>query len=231
MQGVGALLISLAAWLFFCGAQSYRPLALLRAVLANPSGASSLLTELSAYVKAQNVTGSGPAGGASGAGNAPFFGTGGIFGSGTVTGGGVGNFLSDPLGKPFTETQSFNSANGGHKGVDLAIAPGTPVLAAQSGTVVQAGIDGTYGNFVLIDNGNGYQTGYAHMESLNVAPGQHVSQGQQIALSGGVAGAPTAGDSTGPHLHFELRKNGVKIDPAPYLANYGAFHTGVYRIG
>lgn len=102
-----------------------------------------------------------------------------------------------------------------HYGIDLAGPSGTPIAAAAAGTVTAAGVLGTYGNWVLIDHGNGVQTGYAHSSTILVSVGQTVSAGETIALRG------TTGASTGPHLHFEVRVNGEKIDPAPFMAERG----------
>ena len=69
----------------------------------------------------------------------------------------------------------------------------------------------SYGNYVVVDHGNGLSTLYAHMSALTVSAGQSVSAGQQVGLVG------STGSSTGPHLHFEVRINGSNVDPAPYL--------------
>lgn len=108
---------------------------------------------------------------------------------------------------------------GYHGGIDIirggGSSAGTPVIASASGTVVTAYAGSTgYGNTVLIDHGNGYQTRYGHMlwGSITVYPGQYVYQGQQIGQIG------STGNSTGPHLHFEILKNGSKVNPLPYIA-------------
>lgn len=98
-----------------------------------------------------------------------------------------------------------------HPGFDLAAKTGTEVDAAADGTVVQAGPAGTYGNLVTIRHGNGVETRYAHLSATTVKAGDHVNSGEQIGNVG------TTGYSTGPHLHFEVRKDGQPIDPAPYL--------------
>lgn len=98
-----------------------------------------------------------------------------------------------------------------HRGVDLALAQGSPIYAADSGTVYFAGDGGGYGNLVKVDHGNGMQTYYAHCSSLLVTSGQKVSRGEKIALTG------STGNSTGPHLHFEVIINGKCIDPAGML--------------
>jgi murein DD-endopeptidase MepM/ murein hydrolase activator NlpD len=98
-----------------------------------------------------------------------------------------------------------------HEGIDIGCAYGTPNRAAASGTVIYAGWLGGYGNLVVVDHGNGLSTAYGHASSILVAVGQSVSQGQTVSLVG------STGDATGPHLHFEVRVNGVAVDPFPYL--------------
>ena len=98
-----------------------------------------------------------------------------------------------------------------HEGIDIGCAYGTPNRAAASGTVIYAGWLGGYGNLVVVDHGNGLSTAYAHASSILVSIGQSVSQGQTVSLVG------STGHSTGPHLHFEVRVNGVAVDPLPYL--------------
>jgi murein DD-endopeptidase MepM/ murein hydrolase activator NlpD len=98
-----------------------------------------------------------------------------------------------------------------HEGIDLAVASGTPVVAAAAGTVIVAGWMGGYGNLVVVDHGNGVSTAYGHNTSVTVGTGQSVAQGQLIAYSG------NTGHSTGPHVHFEVRINGSPVDPLGYL--------------
>ena len=101
---------------------------------------------------------------------------------------------------------------GYHPGVDIGGWTGAPVLAADSGYVVAAGWDNTgYGLSVVIDHSNGFQTLYAHMEDYYVSPGQNVAKGQQIGEIG------TSGNSTGPHLHFEIRHGTVQRNPYGFL--------------
>ena len=98
-----------------------------------------------------------------------------------------------------------------HKGIDIAAPRGTPVYAADGGTVTYAGWMGGYGYLVRINHGNGYETYYGHNSSLTVSVGQHVYKGQQIARVG------STGNSTGNHCHFEVRYNGVAKNPLNYL--------------
>ncbi|MET7622729.1 LysM peptidoglycan-binding domain-containing M23 family metallopeptidase [Streptomyces sp. NPDC005408] len=109
-------------------------------------------------------------------------------------------------------------ASGYHTGVDFAASSGTTVKAVGPGTVVSAGWGGAYGNEVVIQHSDGTYSQYAHLSSLAVSAGQSVSGGQQIGLSG------TTGNSTGPHLHFEIRTSpsyGSDIDPLAYLRQHG----------
>ncbi|MEO0374973.1 MAG: peptidoglycan DD-metalloendopeptidase family protein [Cyanobacteria bacterium P01_A01_bin.17] len=99
-----------------------------------------------------------------------------------------------------------------HSGMDIGAPTGTPIYAAEAGTVITAGWNGGYGNCVIISHGNGFTTLYGHASELYVVPGQSVQRGQPIAAIG------STGLSTGPHLHFEVRFNGEPTDPAPYLA-------------
>jgi len=98
-----------------------------------------------------------------------------------------------------------------HKGLDLEADYGTSVHATAAGTVASAGWDGGFGIKVDIDHGNGYHTWYAHLSRASVNPGQRVTKGQLIALSG------STGSSTGPHLHYQLMRDGQAIDPEPFL--------------
>ncbi|RZB16105.1 M23 family metallopeptidase [Streptomyces sp. F001] len=109
-------------------------------------------------------------------------------------------------------------SSGSHTGVDFHAASGTPVHAVGSGTVVEAGWGGAYGNQVVIKMNDGTYTQYGHLSSIAVSVGQTVTPGQQIALSG------ATGNVTGAHLHFEARTTaeyGSDIDPLAYLRSHG----------
>lgn len=115
-----------------------------------------------------------------------------------------------------TSTMGGRTSPGGigstnHKGIDIAAPKGTPVYAADGGTVTYAGWMSGYGYLVQINHGNGYVTYYGHNSSLLVSVGQHVYKGQQIARVG------STGNSTGNHCHFEIRYNGVAKNPLNYL--------------
>jgi len=121
---------------------------------------------------------------------------------------GEGNFMW-PTGGRITQRYSWY-----HPAVDIANASNPPVVAAATGTVILAGWNaGGYGNYVVIDHGNGYQTLYGHLlsNSITVKAGDRVNQGQKIGAMG------STGRSTGTHLHFEIKINGGKVDPLKML--------------
>lgn len=99
-----------------------------------------------------------------------------------------------------------------HHGIDYAVPSGTLVRSSRPGRVAKLGSLGVYGLTVIIDHGGGVQSLYAHNSRLLVKVGQYVEAGQGIAYSG------NTGRTTGPHLHFEIRVNGLTVDPSPYLA-------------
>ena len=125
--------------------------------------------------------------------------------------------LGVSLIKPITGTLSsrFGSRSSirssAHTGLDIAAPTGKSISAAASGKVTFAGWKGSYGNLVVITHSNGVQTYYGHCSKLYVSAGQSVSQGQSIAAVG------STGNSTGPHLHFEIRVNGVAYNPQNYV--------------
>jgi photosystem II stability/assembly factor-like uncharacterized protein len=102
----------------------------------------------------------------------------------------------------------------GHSGTDYSMVTGTPVLAVADGTVSHASRDGDFGETVDIDHGNGYTSRYSHLSQYQVSDGDTVSRGQVIALSG------NTGWSTAAHLHFEVKKNGLPLDPFGWQGDY-----------
>lgn len=111
-----------------------------------------------------------------------------------------------------TITSRFGRRSGGtHTGLDIANSTGTPIKAAATGTVIYAGYKGSYGRMIIIAHTNSIQTYYAHCSRLYVSAGQTVSQGEIIAAVG------STGNSTGPHLHLEVRVNGVAKNPQNYV--------------
>jgi len=122
----------------------------------------------------------------------------------------VGNFRWPARGRVIA---GFG-ANGGNEGINIALPEGTPVKAAEAGTVTYAGSEVKgYGNLVLIRHDNGYVSAYAHNASLNVKRGEQVKRGQVIATAG------QTGNVTSPQLHFEIRKGATPVDPIKHLAD------------
>lgn len=107
--------------------------------------------------------------------------------------------------------QPIAGASTNHKGMDFAAPTGTPIYAAASGTVTSASYSGNAGNMIVINHGNGLQTYYMHCNSMYVRAGQTVSKGQNIGAVG------STGNSSGPHLHFQVMQNGTPVNPRNYL--------------
>ncbi|MEX0167796.1 M23 family metallopeptidase [Streptomyces sp. LMG1-1-1.1] len=138
-------------------------------------------------------------------------------GSSTSASGWVTPVAGGGFSTPYHASGSMWSS-GYHTGVDFIASSGTTVRAVGAGTVVSAGWSGAYGNEVVIQHADGNYSQYAHLSSLSVSSGQTVTGGQQIGLSG------STGNSTGPHLHFEIRTTpnyGSDIDPLAYLRQHG----------
>lgn len=109
-------------------------------------------------------------------------------------------------------TQEATGGEGGpHPGIDIAVPQDSYIRTTAAGVVSAAGFDDVYGGFVLIRHAEGYETMYGHASQVFVAPGDTVEKNEVVALSG------STGRSTAPHLHFEIRKDGVAIDPLPLL--------------
>ena len=119
--------------------------------------------------------------------------------------------MRKPFDGNYSVTQRFGEKitdPAGHTGIDYALYLGTPVLAAADGTVTRvAHLQGSYGTHVMLSHEDGLETVYAHLSQTSVSLGTKVLAGQVIGLSG------NSGNSTGPHLHFEVRRNGKAIDP------------------
>ncbi|MGZ3505732.1 MAG: murein hydrolase activator EnvC family protein [Vulcanimicrobiaceae bacterium] len=129
---------------------------------------------------------------------------------------GAGQFLwpvSGPITSPYGWRPNPYGGGGGefHPGIDIGVPTGTTIEAAAGGRVIIAGWVSGYGNYVAIDHGGGISTGYGHMSQIFVGVGQEVQRGQAIGAAG------CTGRCTGPHVHFEVRRNGSPVDPNPYL--------------
>lgn len=117
--------------------------------------------------------------------------------------------VSGVISSRFGVNSSIRSSS--HTGLDIATSTGTPIKAAASGTVTFSGWKGSYGYLLVITHSNGVQTYYGHCSKLYFTAGQTVTQGETIAAVG------STGNSTGPHLHFEIRVNGIAYNPQNYL--------------
>jgi murein DD-endopeptidase MepM/ murein hydrolase activator NlpD len=128
---------------------------------------------------------------------------------------GTGHFVwpvKGPITSPFGwRINPVTHQHSGHTGIDIGVPYGTPIAAADGGTVIFAGWNVAYGNMTVIDHGGSFSTMYAHQSKQLVKVGDHVTQGQIIGYIG------TTGWSTGPHLHFEIRVNGIPVNPMKYL--------------
>lgn len=124
-----------------------------------------------------------------------------------------------PVAKNHCVTSEFNPARRNpvtgvvrpHNGIDLGDAQGTPILVVKDGTVTSARTNGGYGNQIVVDHGGGLSTSYSHLSKMSVGKGQQVKQGEVIGLMG------STGNSTGPHLHLEIKQEGVAKNPRDYI--------------
>ena len=98
-----------------------------------------------------------------------------------------------------------------HAGMDIAAEPGKPIYAPSEGTVIYAGPEGNYGNVIVLDHGYGIKTRYGHLAEVLVKSGDRVKRGEQVATVG------STGRATGPHLHYEVRVNGIPQNPRKFL--------------
>jgi murein DD-endopeptidase MepM/ murein hydrolase activator NlpD len=110
-----------------------------------------------------------------------------------------------------TRLVPFSGGTKPHKGVDISAPPGTPILAPAAGVVTYVGREWDYGLMICLDHGNGFSTAYGHLKELSVRTGDKVSMGQVIGTVG------VSGNSTGPHLHYEVRIQGNPVNPLRYL--------------
>lgn len=120
----------------------------------------------------------------------------------------VDGLISSPFGR---RSSPFSRRTDMHTGIDIAVDKQSSVVAVADGLVVYAGYKGAYGNMVLIDHGNGYETLYGHLSKALAKVGEKICRGEQLGLVG------TTGRTTGPHLHFEVRLNGRPKDPLPFV--------------
>ena len=136
--------------------------------------------------------------------------------SSAALGGYIWPVSSRKINSPFgPRNTGIAGASTNHKGVDIGgVYYSSQVHAAKAGTVIVSQYSSSYGNYVVISHGSGNTTLYAHMSSRSVSVGQTVAQGDVIGITG------STGISSGPHLHFEITENGVRVDPLKYLTGY-----------
>lgn len=123
-------------------------------------------------------------------------------------------YITDGFGWRISPTEGASSY---HQGTDIGAPCGDPIFAASSGTVEYAGWNGGYGNFILIDHGNGIESAYGHI----INGGTLVSSGEEVIVGEQIASVGTTGTSTGCHLHFEIRRGGVAENAVPFMADEG----------
>ena len=132
----------------------------------------------------------------------------------------LGGYIWPVSSRRITSTFGGRASPGGigstnHKGIDISgVGYTTESHAAKAGTVIVSQYSRSYGNYVVVSHGSGNTTLYAHMSSRKVSVGQYVNQGDVLGITG------STGNSTGPHLHFEITENGTRINPLKYLTNY-----------
>ena len=132
----------------------------------------------------------------------------------------LGGYIWPVSSRRITSTFGGRASPGGigstnHKGIDIGgVGYTTEIHAAKAGTVIVSQYSSSYGNYVVVSHGSGNTTLYAHMSSRKVSVGQYVNQGDVLGITG------STGNSTGPHLHFEITENGVRINPLNYLTGY-----------
>lgn len=129
----------------------------------------------------------------------------------------VDGHISCPYG---LRIDPFSGEGAYHTGMDLSAPIGTSVSAAADGTIAHADWMNGYGNLVVIDHGNGYETYYGHLSRVDVMAGQSIRRGERIGAVG------TSGRSTGPHLHYEVRVGGVPVNPYRFLSKGNTLQAG-----
>ena len=141
-------------------------------------------------------------------------------GNQTVSNAALGGYIWPVSSRYITSTFGGRASPGGigstnHKGIDIGrVGYTTEIHAAKAGTVIVSQYSSSYGNYVVVSHGSGNTTLYAHMSSRKVSVGAYVNQGDVLGITG------STGNSTGPHLHFEISENGVRINPLTYLTGY-----------
>lgn len=197
MQTVGILIIAVGVWIIYCAVTGISPWQTALAVIQNPDKASQIIADAKDKA-AKDIANKG---------------------ADTLTTA-IGKLL--PTVNPFLAfpvSDGFGARGGEHKGIDYMMPVGTPLVAASDGVVHFSTSGGTGGWIATITTDNGYKLLYMHCSKFRTElEGKRVTYGTVIAYSGGAAGAQGAGDSTGPHLHFQVNNpQGTPIDPKTYF--------------
>ncbi len=210
METAGVLVLSCGVWVLYCGINGIPVWGTVAAVAADPSKAADTLAAAKTASKAEN----GAMAVALTQQQAQTSGHGASAGSSTGGATGVYNpFANLPV------SDGFGARGGEHKGIDYMTKVGTVLPAAIPGTLHFNPNGGSGGYIATITGDNGYTVNYMHLSAFNTAlNGQHVNVGDIVGYSGGQAGATGAGDSTGPHIHFQVNTPaGVPINPNDYF--------------
>jgi len=194
MDALGVLGITAGIWLVYSGVTGIDPLKVITAIIASPANASAIVRDAKAAVSPVTVGSSG---------------------TGTVTGD-ASTYGSWGISRGFAQHKKDGS---GSPGIDFKVPVGTPIPSPVSGLVTFSGPNaGGYGNLVTVTTKDGYRWNFGHVSKFAGKSNREITAGTVIAYSGGVKGASGSGNSTGPHVHIDVRNpQGVLIDPASRL--------------
>jgi murein DD-endopeptidase MepM/ murein hydrolase activator NlpD len=200
MQAVGVLLLTVAVWLVYCGVTGVAPLATGLLVLASPANAASIIAAAKSDAQAESNT---------------------VTSGFTLTSGGIKDYISgaNPFaGIKLSGTWNDHLARDSAGGLDYPMPVGTRLVTPFPGVATYTTGSGSGGYIMTVTMANGYKSQYLHCSGALVLNGQKVTAGQAVALSGGAKGAPGAGASTGPHVHWHMvDPQGKRINPLDYL--------------
>lgn len=202
MEPLAIACVTAGVWVMYCGVYGIPPIDTAAQIIREPASARQIIDDAKSAT-AQRLKDLGIA-------IASTAGTPGI-----GTGGG------NPFGQFKVNSSYADHVARGSKGIDYNTPVGTPLPSAISGRVTVSPNAGNYGHKVTVRGANGVVSTYAHLSKIMVKDGQEVKAGDILGLSGGAKGAEGAGNSTGPHVHWELFVNGVSTDPSTYFAKAG----------
>lgn len=195
MQTIGILLISIGAWIVYCGAYGIPPIDTAKAVLTDPDKARAIIaTAKAATATKLAALGINAAGGSLAAGANPF------------------------AEYKVSDTFAGHKKRGSPGGVDFGAPTGSPIVAPAGGAVVVRPNAGAMGNAVFIYHMSGYRSEFYHLSKFKVGTGDNIKAGTVVGLSGGAKGSPGAGSSTGAHIHWSvIDPSGKQVDPLTVL--------------